>query len=284
MFFFRGTGLAADSDRKEWPKYREIIDRLIYNKDFNDFNEQNGYRRYENDLLMPPNQAMTIYAYPEEYDYPEIKEYHPDWFNLEVFNKNESGEKIDLKEFLPKDFYENDLNGNWSGKWIYVSMGSMGSVDLNLMHRLIEVLSKTNHKYIVSKGALHEEYDLADNMWGEAYLPQIRILPLVDMVITHGGNNTVTETVSFGKPMLVMPLFADQYDNAQRIREKGFGDRIETYRFEDDKLIQLIDKILNDNEIHERCRKAAERIRSDESKINACRKIEKFFENFYSKK
>jgi UDP:flavonoid glycosyltransferase YjiC (YdhE family) len=63
-------------------------------------------------------------------------------------------------------------------------------------------------------------------MWGESYVPQTRVLSLVDSVITHGGNNTVTETFSFGKSM---PLFVDQFDNAQRIEEKGYGIRLVFY-------------------------------------------------------
>ena len=82
---------------------------------------------------------------------------------------------------------------------------------------------------IVSKGPQHELLRLPDTMAGEEFLPQTSILPQVDAVITHGGNNTVTECLHFGKPMVVLPLFWDQYDNAQRVQETGFGLRLDTY-------------------------------------------------------
>ena len=69
-------------------------------------------------------------------------------------------------------------------------------------------------------------------MWGEEFLPQPAILPMVDLVITHGGNNTTTECFHHGKPMIAMPVFWDQYDNAQRVDETGFGVRLPTYTFE----------------------------------------------------
>ena len=99
----------------------------------------------------------------------------------------------------------------------------MASGDVGLMQRLVQILSTTPHRYIVAKGPQHGEFELADNMWGAPSVPQTNVLPLVDVVITHGGNNTTTECFHFGKPMVVLPLFWDQYDNAQRVAEKGFG-------------------------------------------------------------
>ncbi|CAG2104025.1 unnamed protein product [Medioppia subpectinata] len=89
------------------------------------------------------------------------------------------------------------------------------------MKRLIAILAKSKHRFIVSKGVNHNEYDFPDNMWGDRTLPQIKVLPIVDLMITHGGNNSTTETMYFGKPMIVLPLIQDQYDNAQRVMEKG---------------------------------------------------------------
>ena len=61
------------------------------------------------------------------------------------------------------------------------------------MQRLVDLLATTEHRVIVSKGPLADQITLHDNQTGEGFLPQPAILPQVDLVITHGGNNTVTE-------------------------------------------------------------------------------------------
>ncbi|MGZ4318297.1 MAG: glycosyltransferase, partial [Gaiellaceae bacterium] len=130
------------------------------------------------------------------------------------------------------------------GALVYVSLGSLGSADVELMNRLVAALADTPHRYVVSKGPQHELIELAPNMTGAEFLPQPAILPHADLVITHGGNNTVTESVHFGVPMVVLPLFWDQYDNAQRVAERGFGVRLATYEFENEQLHEAIDGLL----------------------------------------
>ena len=114
------------------------------------------------------------------------------------------------------------------------------------MQRLIDVLGTSRHRVVVSMGPRADELRLADNMTGAATVPQTKVIPQVDLVITHGGNNTTTEAMHFGKPMIVLPLFWDQYDNAQRVHELGYGVRLPTYAFTDDELLGAVDRLLAD--------------------------------------
>lgn len=112
-------------------------------------------------------------------------------------------------------------------------------------------------------GSLGDEFDLPDNCWGENLVPQIKILPQVDIAILHGGNNSLTESFYFGKPLIVMPLMIDQYDNAQRIHEKGFGIRLDSFKCTKDDLAEAIEKLLNDVELREKMKKISEKIQNE---------------------
>ena len=94
-------------------------------------------------------------------------------------------------------------------------------------------------------------------------------------MITHGGNNTVTESFYFGKPMIVMPLMGDQYDNAQRVQEKNFGLRMDAYACTQEELLNAVDKLVNDESLKERMKRISERIQSSRSLEKAADVIEK---------
>jgi UDP:flavonoid glycosyltransferase YjiC (YdhE family) len=149
------------------------------------------------------------------------------------------------------------------------------SADTALMRRVISCLAATPHRYIVSKGPLHAELDLAPNMWGAEFVPQTSVLALADLVITHGGNNTTTECLHFGKPMIVLPLFWDQYDNAQRMAELGFGVRLGTYSFTDAQMHEALARLLGDGALRERLASAGAQIRARDGVRRAAGIIER---------
>ena len=129
------------------------------------------------------------------------------------------------------------------------------------MRRLVDVLGRTRHSYIVSKGPMGDQIELAANMVGASTVPQTTVIPQVDLVITHGGNNTTTEALHFGKPMVVLPLFWDQYDNAQRMDELGLGVRLATYAFTDDQLVDAVERLLADTALRARSATIGRQIR-----------------------
>jgi UDP:flavonoid glycosyltransferase YjiC (YdhE family) len=112
-------------------------------------------------------------------------------------------------------------------------------------------------------------------MTGAPFLPQPAILPLVDLVITHGGNNTVTEAFHHGKPMIVLPLFWDQVDNAQRLDETGFGVRLPAYGVDRPALGKAIDRQLADNALRARLGEISERLRARPGTVHAADLIER---------
>ena len=162
-----------------------------------------------------------------------------------------------------------------SGSLIYVSLGSLGSGDVPLMKELVAALADTPQRYIVSKGPQHAEYELAENMVGEEFLPQVSVLPEVDLVITHGGNNTTTESLHFGKPMILLPIFWDQHDNAQRIDETGFGTRLPTYSFDRRDLWEAIDRLLADSDLRARLDGVSQRLQASPGNERAAELIER---------
>jgi len=105
-------------------------------------------------------------------------------------------------------------------------------------------------------------------------VPQTNVLPLVDLVITHGGNNTVTESFYFGKRMIVLPLFADQLDNAQRVEETGHGIQFQPYHVTQEELLAGIEKLLGDELLERRMREISKRMQASNSQEKAAELVE----------
>jgi MGT family glycosyltransferase len=214
--------------------------------------------------LMVESPFLNLYLYPAEVDYGRAEPLGPTWHRLDSCVR-----ASDASWSLPGHLAERP------GSLIYLSLGSLGSADVGLMQRLVDALGRTEHRVIVSKGPLADQIALRDNMTGEGFLPQPAILPQVDLVITHGGNNTVTEAFHHGKPMVVLPLFWDQVDNAQRIDETGFGVRLPAYDFTDESLTGAIDRLLADRTLAGRLAAVSARLKADPGTVRAADLIER---------
>ncbi len=245
------SGYAAD-DRTGWADFRDEYERThrpIW-EDYNEWVVSCGAPPLPDLQFIHPSEQLNLYVYPEEIDYIDRRPLAATWHRLDSSVRT-TDQPFEVPASLGAE-----------GALIYLSLGSLGSADVELMKRLVEVLGRTPHRYIVSTGPLHDTYDLPANMWGQEQVPQTNVLPMVDLVITHGGNNTTTECFHFGKPMVALPLFWDQYDNAQRVDETGFGRRLRTYEFDDAELTGAIDRMLADSALRGRLDAIGRRVRA----------------------
>jgi MGT family glycosyltransferase len=245
----------ASANRSGWDEFRVEFDRTHRElwQSFDAWVQEQGAPALPELEFIHTSESLNLYVFPEEADYHEARPLDGTWARMDS-----SVRETDDDYEVPAAVAERPDGAGL----VYLSLGSLGGADVELMQRLVDVLAKTPHRYIVSKGPQADRITLADNMVGEQTLPQTKVIPQVDLVITHGGNNTTTEALHFGKPMIVLPLFWDQYDNAQRIDELGFGVRLPTYSFDDDELTGAVDRLLADTGLRDRMAAIGERIRA----------------------
>jgi MGT family glycosyltransferase len=256
------SGLPLE-DRSGWEPFRAEYARQVgqLQASFSEFCRERGAPPLPPLEMIHRSPWLNLYLFPRELDYPRARPLGPGWHNLEAAVRT-----TDEPWEPPAE------DGR---RLVYLSLGSLGSADVELMRRLVELLADTPHRYVVSRGPRHDEYELADNMTGAEFLPQPSVLPHVDAVITHGGNNTVTECTWFGKPMLVLPIFWDQHDNAQRVHESGYGIRLPTYELDGDDLATAVDTLLSDEALRRRAGEAGERLRRHPGTVTAASLIER---------
>jgi len=106
---------------------------------------------------------------------------------------------------------------------------SSGKVFCQAMwQRIFEAFGK-NDKYVVVMATVAEDpdalkgFEIPANFIVRRRCPQLDVLKVADVFITHGGANSMMESISAHVPMLVLPYVVDQFDNAEIVSRQGIG-------------------------------------------------------------
>ena len=107
-------------------------------------------------------------------------------------------------------------------KLIYISLGTIFSFNVDFYKKCIEAFGNSKEfQVIISIGKLHEVKELGklpENISAFNFVPQIKILKITDIFITHGGINSINEAVFGNKlPVIIIPQELDQIDNGNKI-------------------------------------------------------------------
>lgn len=133
-------------------------------------------------------------------------------------------EELPDQEHLKREF------GADGGKFVYASMG--GAVGTpQLLRVMVDGLRRSGHKALLTAGG-QVPAELMKELSDEQvqvirFLPEaMRAIKACDVLVWHGGHETMMEGVAAGKPAIGIPVYYDQDENSTRIAKLGAGLKI----------------------------------------------------------
>ena len=134
-----------------------------------------------------------------------------------------------------------------AGTFAYVSLGSFLSVRGDVLRRVAEALAVIGMRAAIATGSSPPEVlgSIPDDWLVRDYLPQVRLLSAARLAVTHGGNNSVTEAIGQGVPLVVLPLSTDQFAGAAAIERTGLGRALDPNSATVDELAAALTAVLD---------------------------------------
>ena len=163
---------------------------------------------------------------------------------------------------------------------VYATLGTIHSDTFGLLRNLSEACKELDVQLAITlggKGDLSDYSGLPGPPIVVHNAPQLAVLERTAITFCHGGNNTVLESLAAGVPLLVMPIFGDQFGSAARLVRSGAGDVVPT-RPSRDQLYQGLKRILNERRYRERAQVIQQSIKSAGGERRAADIIEKALE------
>ncbi|XP_063093139.1 UDP-glucuronosyltransferase 1A9 isoform X8 [Cavia porcellus] len=148
---------------------------------------------------------------------------------------------------LPKEF-EAYVNASGEHGVVVFSLGSMVSeIPEKKAMAIAEGLGKIPQT-VLWRYTGTPPSNLAKNTILVKWLPQNDLLghPKTRAFITHAGSHGVYEGICNGVPMVMMPLFGDQMDNAKRMETRGAGVTLNVLEMTSDDIADALKKVIYD--------------------------------------
>ena len=133
-------------------------------------------------------------------------------------------------------------------KLVYLSMGTVNNDKLPFYNACLAAFAKTPYQVIMSVGnavSLEELGPCPENISVFAQVDQIAVLTQADAFVSHCGMNSVSESLYFGVPLVLVPQTAEQRGVAHRVGQLGAG--IEPDRENAAAIVAAVDQLFADD-------------------------------------
>jgi MGT family glycosyltransferase len=134
--------------------------------------------------------------------------------------------------------------------FIYASMGTIHNDNVLFYQRLMKALSITRARAIVVLGdkvKIGDIGSLPDGVMAVPFASQLAALAKARLFISHGGMNSIHESLLAGVPMIFAPQTPEQLLNARQIEKLGAGKIIKRKMPSVDDLVLAIEHAFNND-------------------------------------
>lgn len=159
-------------------------------------------------------------------------------------------------------------------KLIYISMGTVNNNMLPFYKTCISAFKDTCYQVILSVGneVSVDEFDkLPENISVYPFVDQIAVLKKADVFISHGGMNSVSESLYFEVPLILLPQTSEQKGVSQRVMELGAG--IQLDKLDEKTVISAVNNILSDDKYKQNAKLISQSFKNSSGVKGACDKI-----------
>jgi MGT family glycosyltransferase len=138
---------------------------------------------------------------------------------------------------------------------VYVTMGTVAHRFANVFPPILAALRDEPIDLVVTVGREQDPAALGpqpSNVHVERYIPQTLIFPRCDLVIMHGGFNSMQSALYHGLPMLFIPIMADQPVNAAICTKLGVAQTLALRELSPDRVKSAVRELLEDPSYREK--------------------------------
>jgi len=163
---------------------------------------------------------------------------------------------------------------------IYASMGTLQTGLAGVFQAILRATEREGYQVVLSVGPTTDPKSLATLRPDTIVVqraPQLELLKLAALCVTHAGMNTTLEALAQGVPLVAIPITNDQPGVAARILASGAGLFVPLKELTAENLTALVDEVLENKSFRDRAAALQQEIASLDGLGMAAELIEQAF-------
>lgn len=179
------------------------------------------------------------------------------------------GEHFKFIGWVPSTKYRKDYDFPWEkitkDNLVYISLGTTFNRNSRFYEYCFTAFKDLDCQVLISTGqskSLGLPVEVPDNILLADWVPQLKILERADVFVTQGGSSSVSESINFGCPVVVVPQMAEQHIIGYWVEEIKVGKHLEGGKVRIQQLKNSVETVLNDPIYRQNCVKIGDSFRS----------------------